>query len=198
MSIKAVNIVLLFLLILMMGIIFIVRRDYSTRNVELLPGMVSSVAYRPQSANVNFSDGKTLQRPVDGMVVQGFERLFYTATPEDALRAGQELSSPLDLKDSTADLARGAIVFGNICKPCHGATGAGDGVVPQRGYPPPPSFFAESAMKMKDGQIFHIVTYGQLNMPPLAMQVARLDRWRVMKYIRTLQDKSKQVSMAVR
>lgn len=196
MSIKAANVILLLVLILMMGTIFIVRRDYTTRNVEFLSGMVYSVAYQPQSANPNFSDGKTLQHPVDGTVVRGFEPLSYNATPEDALRAGLELSCPLDPKDSTTDLARGAFVFGNICKPCHGATGVGDGLIPQRGFPPPPSLLVENALKINDGQIFHIITYGQRNMPALAVQVVRLDRWRVMKYIRSLQEKSKQASVA--
>ena len=198
MSIKATNVILLLVLVLMMGTIFIVRRDYTTRNVELLPGMVSPVAYRAQSANPNFSDGKTLQGPVRGTAVQGFEPLSYNGTPEDALRAGVELSSPLDPKDSIADLARGTFVFGNICKPCHGAGGAGDGLIPKRGFPPPPSLLAENAMKLKDGQIFYIITYGQRNMPALAAQVVRMDRWRVMKYIRTLQDKSRQASVAAR
>lgn len=194
MTTKGTNIVLLLILIIMMGTIFLVRRDYSTRNVELLPGMVSYVAYRPQSPNLNFPD----RTPVEGTVVRGFEPLPYTATPEDALRAGLELSNPLDPKDSTADLARGAFIFGNACQPCHGATGAGDGAIPQRGYPPPPSLFAENAMKLKDGQIFHIITFGQRNMPALAAQVVREDRWRVVKYIRSLQDKSKQANVASR
>lgn len=198
MTTKGINIVLLVILVLLMGTIFIVRRDYLTRNKEFLPGMVSSVAYQPQSSNANFPDGKTLQPPVKGTVVRGFQPLPYKATPEDALRAGEELHSLLEMQDSTADLERGAFVFGNICKPCHGPGGAGDGVIPQRGYPPPPSLLAVNAMNMKDGQIFHIITYGQRNMPGLSGQVVRRDRWRLVKYIRSLQQKSKHVSVAAR
>lgn len=197
MSAKSANIVLLVVLVLVIGTVFTIRRDYSTRNVEFLPGMVSHVAYGPQSANPNFPDGKTLQRPVEGTVVRGFEQLSYKATPQDALRAGLELSSPLDPKDSTADIARGKFVFGNMCKPCHGATGVGDGVISQRGHPPPPSLFAENAIQMRDGQIFHIITHGQRNMPSLEVQVVREDRWRVVKYIRSLQEGSKQGSVAM-
>ncbi len=198
MTTKGINIVLLVILVLLMGTIFIVRRDYLTRNKEFLPGMVSSVAYQPQSSNPNFPDGKTLQPPVKGTVVRGFQPLPYKATPEDALRAGEELHSLLEMQDSTVDLGRGAFVFGNICKPCHGPGGAGDGVIPQRGYPPPPSLLAVNAMNMKDGQIFHIITYGQRNMPGLSGQVVRRDRWRLVKYIRSLQQKSKHVSVAAR
>ncbi len=198
MTIKTINIVLFLVFIVLVGMIVLVRRDYTTRNVELLPGMVTSVAYQPQSPNTNWPDGKTLQPPVRGAVIRGFEPFPYRATPSDALRAGLELRSPLDPKDSTADLARGAFVFGNMCKPCHGPTGAGDGPVPQHGFPPPPSFNSETAVKMKDGQMVHIITVGQRNMPGLAAQVTRLDRWRVTKYVRSLQEKSRQAGVVVR
>ena len=191
MSIKFINAVLLVVLAVLVSTIFVVRRNYPTRNVEILPGMVSYVAYNAQSSNPIFVDGKTLQRPVEGTVVRGFKPLPYKPTPEDAIRAGQELSSSLSSKNSIADLERGAFVFANICKPCHGAGGTGDGVIPQKGYPPPPSLLTENAMKIKDGQIFHIITYGQRNMPSFASQVVRQDRWRIVKHIRSLQEKSR-------
>jgi mono/diheme cytochrome c family protein len=178
------------------GTIFIVRRQYPTKNVELLPGMVTHVAYAAQSENPNYLDGKTLQPPVAGTVVRGFGPLPYKATPEDALRAGKELHSILNPKDSVADLKRGAFVFGNICAPCHGAGGTGNGIIPQLGFPPPPSLFAENAMKMKEGQIFHIITYGQRNMPSFASQVVRADRWRVVAYVRSLQQFSQKPNLA--
>ncbi|MBI3484584.1 MAG: cytochrome c, partial [Acidobacteria bacterium] len=40
---------------------------------------------------------------------------------------------------------------------------------------------------IKDGQIFHIVTYGQKNMASYATQVSRDDRWKVILYVRSLQ-----------
>ena len=191
MSVKLINAILFVVLAVLVGTIFLVRRDYPTRNVEILPGMVSYVAHNAQSSNPNFADNKTLQRPVEGAVVRGFAPLEYAATPDEAKRAGQELASTLNPKDSTADLERGAIVFANICSPCHGAGGAGDGVIPQKGFPPPPSLFAENALNMKDGQIFHVITYGQKNMPSFATQVVRKDRWRIVAYIRSLQEKSR-------
>lgn len=42
---------------------------------------------------------------------------------------------------------------------------------------------------MKDGQLFHIITYGQGNMPPYAVQVTQDDRWKIIAYIRSLQAK---------
>ncbi|MDZ7288945.1 MAG: cytochrome c [candidate division KSB1 bacterium] len=189
MSVKVLNIFLLIFLAFMMVVIFFARRDYTTRNLELLPGMVTSVAYRPQAPMPDHPREKAFPPIVDATVARGFEPLPYKPTPEDALRAGLELKSPLNPSDSTADLARGASIFATICSPCHGANGAGDGVIAQRGFPPPPSLVAENAMKMKEGQIFHLITYGQRNMPSLASQVRREDRWRVVKFIRSVQKK---------
>lgn len=190
MSRKFINSVLLVVLVVLVAIMFFIRRDFTTRNIEILPGMVPYVAFNSQSSNPNFSDGKTLQLPVKGTVVRGFEPLPYTAMPEDAIRAGQDLVTSLNPTDSTKDIERGAFVYSNICRPCHGAGGTGDGIIAQHGFPPPPSLLTENARKINDGQIFHIISYGQRNMPSFATQVVRNDRWRVVKYIRSLQKKS--------
>lgn len=187
MSIKLVNLTLLIVFVVLIATIFLVRRSYDTRNIEILPGMVAHVAYAPQSSNMNFPDKKTLQPPPAGTIAIGFQPLPYNASPEDAIRAGNELHSPLSLADSLSTVERGAKVFAAVCSPCHGPGGAGDGLIAQRGFPPPPSLFAENAMKMKEGQMFHIMTFGQKSMPSFASQVTRADRWRVSAYIRFLQ-----------
>jgi len=51
---------------------------------------------------------------------------------------------------------------------------------------------------MKGGQIYHIITYGQRNMPSFASQVVRADRWRVAAYIRSLQQQPIQSTVAVK
>ncbi len=185
------NFVLFIMLMSVVVMIWFLRRDYSNRNQEFLPGMVVSVPYDAQAENGNFSDGKTLQSPVSGSVAQNYFPFHYKATPEDAKRAGEELVNPI-ADTLEKEIERGATVFANICSPCHGAGGLGDGNIIKKGFPPPPSLFAEKAMNMKDGQMFHILTYGQNNMPSLAGQVQRTDRWRVITYIRSLQKKALQ------
>lgn len=161
--------------------------DPAQPNLEFLPQMVHSPRYNAFSPNPNFANGGTVQRPEPGTIPRGQMPLHYTATPQDALRAGEELHSPLDAGNARA-LDRGAFVFANFCAVCHGAGGAGNGPVAQRGYPPPPSLLAEHAQKMKDGQMFHVLTYGQNNMPSYASQLSRDDRWNVIMYLRTLQN----------
>ena len=112
--------------------------------------------------------------------------LHYLPTLEDALRAGEELKNPFPPLDA-ARRERGAIVFTNFCQACHGPLGQGNGPVALAGFPPPASLLADRAVQMKDGQIFHVLTYGQGNMPTFAAQLSTEDRWSVILYVRMLQ-----------
>ncbi len=57
----------------------------------------------------------------------------------------------------------------------------------KRGFPPPPSLLTGKSPQTKDGQLFHILTYGQANMPDFAAQLSPARRWDVINYIRSLQ-----------
>lgn len=186
---SALNIILLFALVVVVALTWILRRDFTMRNLEFLPGMVESVPYNGQSANPFFEDRKTLRKPPPGTIARGFMPFPYDATPENALRAGMELRNPIPDTLQEA-VERGAVVFATFCQPCHGTGGLGDGPVVQRGFPPPPSLLAEKARGMKDGQMFHILTYGQANMPSLAAQIRREDRWKVILKVRQMQRKA--------
>ena len=177
----------LFLAVLVsVGASWIFSSDPTKPNFEFIPQMAHSPRYNAFAPNPNFADGTTLQRPEPGTIARGSMPLHYAATPQDALRAGEDLTSPLDASNVRAR-ERGAFVFSNFCAVCHGAGGTGNGAVAQRGYPPPPSLLAEHALKMKDGQLFHVLTYGQSNMPSYASQLSREDRWNAIQYVRAMQ-----------
>ncbi|MBI2839181.1 MAG: cytochrome c [Acidobacteria bacterium] len=180
------NVFLLVVLVTVLSLNFVIRRDPGQRNVEIMAEMVNSVAYESQAENPAVVGGNTALQPVSGTIARGFMPLHYEATPEDAKRAGAELMNPFAAEDARS-LDRGATVYANFCAVCHGATGLGDGPVTTRGFPPPPSLNGENALKMSDGQMFHILTYGQKNMPSYPSQVTRGDRWSVILYIRSLQ-----------
>jgi len=162
------------------------RPDPARLNYEFLPQMAHAPRYNAFAPNPNFPDGKTLQAPPQGTIARGYTPLHYASTPQDALRAGEELKSPIDLASPQAR-QRGSVIFANYCAVCHGAGGAGNGTVTQRGFPPPPSLLAEHALKMKDGQMFHALALGQNNMPSYASQLSWEDRWSVIGYVRSLQ-----------
>ncbi len=156
---------------------YALRPDPAKRNFDVLPDMARAVSYQSFSANPNFGDGKTLREPVPGTIL-------YQWRPTD------ERANPIAPTDARA-LARGEAVFRNFCQVCHGPAGKGDGAVAQRGFPAPPSLLAPKARGMTDGQIFHVITFGQNNMPSYASQVDVDDRWRVVLFIRLLQRREK-------
>lgn len=176
---------LLGLTALLAGLTFGLARDFGRPNVLFLPDMVESVPYDAFDANPVFADGKTLRPPVAGTIARGHMPLRYGTGEEEALRAGRVLHNPFDA--TPAVLARGERVYASFCRPCHGEGGAGDGPVTTRGFPPPPALQGTSSMEMADGRIFHVITFGQGNMPAYAAQISVEDRWKVIHHVRRLQ-----------
>ena len=61
-----------------------------------------------------------------------------------------------------------------------------------RGYPPPPPLGAEKSRLLKDGELFHVISYGRNNMPSHRKQLSQADRWKALLYIRELQRRAVQ------
>ncbi len=186
MSRRTWNQTLLGLAVAMLLLTMVLQPHHDKPNFEFLPDMAHQPRCNAFEASPWFSDERTLRTPVAHTIARGKPPLHYDSTPESAARAGQELVSPIK-SDSAPARARGKALFEVFCTPCHGRAGQGDGPVALRGFPPPASLRAEKATKMRAGQIFHIITYGQGNMPAYASQITREDRWRVILFLRTLQ-----------
>ena len=163
-------------------------RDVTRPHYEFVPErqMSQDVAFDSFAPNPNFPDRLTFRTPPPGTIARGQLPIHYEPTPVDAVRAGDELVNPYSETD-LARLTRGSNVFNNFCQVCHGPTGYGNTPVTQRGFPQTPSLMGERALAMKDGQIFHVLTFGQGNMPAHAAQLSRDDRWSVILHIRLLQ-----------
>jgi len=180
------------LLVLVIGIFALnwgLEPDPTQRNIEILPGMVTPVAYESFTASSVLAGGVTMQTPPSGTIPRQYRPLHYEATPEDAQRAGQELENPF-AADEVGAVERGEFVFMTYCRVCHGPGGEGDGTVAKRGFPTPASLLAPNARNIADGRIFHIVTYGQGNMPGHASQIEPVDRWKVALWVRHLQQEA--------
>jgi mono/diheme cytochrome c family protein len=182
-----------------LGLHIALTRDLSRPNWEFMPEMAHSPAYDSYAPNPNFADGKTLQLPQPGTIPRGrllsredrwkVMPLHYGPSFEDAVRAGEKLHNPFSGDDLRAR-ERGAFLYTNYCQMCHGPEGKGDGLMMQRGMPPSASLTGENAVQMKDGQLFHVLTYGQRNMSAHAAQLTREDRWKVILHVRWLQQKA--------
>ena len=165
---------------------FALHWDPGKPNDEYFPDMAHSPRYDTFSHNPVLPGGETLQPSVPNTIARGYVPLHYSPGKEDAVRAGEELTSPYALNQSDR-ISRGEFLFSNFCVHCHGLAALGDGPVTKRGFPAPPSLLAPHAREVKDGQIFHIITFGQANMPPHGAQIAPEDRWALVAYVRSLQ-----------
>lgn len=189
MTLSRCNIALGILLAAVLLATWSMRVDPQRPNWDIFPDMQYSPASGALGTNTVFADGRTWQPSPDGTIARGETRLDYAATPADAIRAGEELTNPIAPGDAAA-LARGAAVFRVNCAMCHGPQGVGDGPATKRGVPPPPSLLTGKSMQMKDGQLMHILTYGQGNMAPFAAQLSLEDRWQVIALVRDMQAKA--------
>lgn len=88
---------------------------------------------------------------------------------------------------TAALLHRGQERFDIYCSPCHGLGGMGDGMIVQRGFPPPPSFSSPRLRAASAQHIFDVITNGYGVMYPYAARVAPEDRWAIVSYVRALQ-----------
>jgi cytochrome c553 len=84
-------------------------------------------------------------------------------------------------------LLRGQERFNIYCAPCHGRSGEGNGMIPQRGYPSPPSYHTERLRTVPVGHFFDVITRGYGVMYSYANRVEPAARWAIAAYIRALQ-----------
>lgn len=107
------------------------------------------------------------------------------ATPADTV---QFLEKPARAPAVTsALLKRGQERFHIYCAPCHSELGDGDGMIVQRGFPPPPSFHEQ---RLRDAPVQHfydVITNGYGVMYSYAARAQPADRWAIAAYIRALQ-----------
>lgn len=90
-------------------------------------------------------------------------------------------------KLSLALLQRGRERYDIDCAPCHAATGDGDGMVVERGFPKPPPFDDKRIVAASTRHYVDVITNGYGIMYSFAERVAPADRWAIAAYIRALQ-----------
>ena len=172
--------------VLVIFLLTVLTRNYSEPNYVWPTQMQNDAAASPYEANPVLPIGFTMQQPVEGTIPRGYQPFHYDTTDASLILAGRELKNPF--QPDERNLNRGKEVYENFCQVCHGSTGAGDGpIIPK--YPNPVSYHTSAAKARMDGEMFHIITLGRNNMPSHSSQVDRDDRWKVILYIRQLQNR---------
>lgn len=181
------------------------KNDYP--GVEYAPQMYHSVAYEPLTQIKDKSQGSwldsndedghgefynsnpynpfemTMRAPVANTVKRS-SYLPYRI-PKDSLEiAAVKAKNPLE--DTPEVLAAGKVLYTRYCIHCHGSNGQGDGKVGQvfKGVTP---YNSRAVADKPEGHIFHVITHGKGRMLAHGSQISIEDRWKIVRYVQTLQ-----------
>jgi mono/diheme cytochrome c family protein len=140
--------------------------------------------YEPLEATTFFGNGSSERMPVANTVARGQlneDRHLYEGVVDG--KAADTFPMPV----TAAVMARGQERFNVFCAPCHGRTGAGNGMIVQRGFRQPPSMHEDRLRNAPVGYFFDVMTHGFGAMQDYSAQVPVADRWAIAAYIRALQ-----------
>ena len=147
--------------------------------------MYNQPKYKPL-AKSEFFDDDTSARPLPPHTIpRGHldeDTAFATGKNDDGT-----LAAALPMPVTRELLARGQERFTIYCSMCHGNEGDGNGMVVQRGFPPPPSYHIDRLRNAPPGYLYSVITNGYGIMYPYASRVEQPDRWAIVAYIRALQ-----------
>ncbi|GBF49546.1 putative cytochrome c like protein [Leptospira ryugenii] len=173
---------------------FLVNCDYSSPVWEYFPNMYDSPAREAQEDDQFSKNGAAVRIPPQGAIPVGYYPYPYAniLTQDQLPGAEKGLKNPI-AKASLGDLMIGEKRYQTYCTPCHGVRGAGNGTVvgPAPRFAQSPPALAGKGVNSNgytDGQIYHIITMGRGSMGSYAYQIEPQDRWRVIAYIRKLQE----------
>jgi hypothetical protein len=133
----------------------------------------------PLSQSDFFADGAGSRPVIPHTVARGHL--------DDTGKIGTNLVTKFPMPVTPAMLERGRERFDIYCAVCHGYLGDGHGMVPQRGFPAPPSYHIDRLRQAPVGHFFDVITRGYGVMYPQAARVEPADRWAIVAYIRALQ-----------
>ncbi|MDX2154569.1 MAG: cytochrome c [Bryobacteraceae bacterium] len=140
--------------------------------------------YEPYQKGRLFADGRASRDLPEGTVARGQLVSNANASQGDAgLAAAKTIPFPV----TKQVLDRGQERFNIFCSPCHGYAGEGNGMIVQRGFSAPPSYYSDRVRNETVGHYYDVITNGFGAMYSYASRVPPADRWAIAAYIRALQ-----------
>tara|TARA_B100000315_G_C14452239_1_gene529686 strand:+ start:194 stop:784 length:591 start_codon:yes stop_codon:yes gene_type:complete len=164
----------------------------SNPGYEYMPNMYRSPSL--ETYGVNNINTMNARIPVDGTIARGHLSTFnYNSSLDGYLSAGNKVINPVEKTED--NLADGRELFGMFCKHCHGIKGAGDGTIKHAIYSAVPAYNDNEMIRrsgttmknLKEGHIFHTITFGLNAMGPHATQLSHEERWKIVLYVKELQ-----------
>ena len=179
------------------SILFIMGcKDNSHPGYEYMPNMYNSPSIETYEEHVvDQYDGT----PVKGTVAMGYKNLYtnkYTDTITDYLLSGENVTYPSDFEKNTKNLDDGKELYSIFCAHCHGDKGEGgsSGKIKDAAgiYSEIPSYKDNIAPRrsggpmsdLREGHMFHAITYGYNAMGPHASLISEEERWKIIYYIK--------------
>ena len=139
---------------------------------------------RPLEPSAIFPNEQSARPLVAGTVPTGYTRTNHRLEPPASFDPNAD-TLPFPLTSEV--LERGRERYNIYCSACHGLTGEGNGMVVQRGFSRPPSYFEPRLRQAPLGHFYDVIKNGYGAMASYAVQVEPKDRWAIAAYIRTLQ-----------
>lgn len=142
---------------------------------------------KAQQESAFFYNGAAMRPPIPGTVALG--ELREDTVRFDGKNADGTFVAGNPLEASEAVIERGHDRYTIYCQPCHDARGDGQGILFKRGNVPTATFHQDKIRNYPDGQIYDIITNGSGLMPGYRWPIPPDDRWAIVAYVRTLQQK---------
>ena len=160
----------------------------ANRPIEVWGDMADQPKYRTQAESAFFGDGRAMRQPPAGTVAWG----KMTAEPDKANTvADADLYAlwdfPPEVKVDEQFVREGKVLYERFCTVCHGLAGAGNGPTTVFGMTPPPTYHSQRLREVGNGYIYKVITEGKTTMGPYGGSIHRMDRWKVVAYVRALQ-----------
>ena len=151
---------------------------------KLRQAMYDQPKYEPLEASAFYANGMASRVPPAGTVARGHLKVE-THLYEGRVNCQLARILPFELTEEV--MARGKERYEIFCTPCHGALGAGDGMVVRRGLKPPPSIHIDRLRESHVGYTFDVITNGYGVMYSYASRIPTRDRWAIAAYVKALQ-----------
>lgn len=148
--------------------------------------------YRLNAASDFWGDRRAARPVVQGTVARG------QLKADTLLNTGMIQGKAVDLFPMPVTkevVERGRDRYNIYCSPCHGMTGAGNGMIVSRGLKNPPSYHTDALRDQPAGHFFQVITNGNGSMASYAARIPVADRWAIVAYVRVLQ-RSQNVQVA--